>query len=308
MRSCLPVLAPAKVNLYLRVLGRREDGYHELATLFLKLALFDRLEIRPAAGGITLSCPGSDLAGDVSNLVYRAADLFLTALAERRGQEQAGVDIILHKEIPLAAGLGGGSSDAAAVLLALNRIYQAGFTITELTRLGVRLGADVPLFLRPWPCAWGTGIGDRLQPAPVLRGYDLLLVNPGFSVSTKWAFQNFTLTSGRNKINLYDSPNKEQDGQAGCPFLTRPITPKELHNDLEQVTLARYSELEEIRQRLLSAGAAAALMSGSGPTVFGLFALRSRQQAEQCFREMGQRYDRCYLVRPLGADTVSPAA
>ncbi|MHB8809249.1 MAG: 4-(cytidine 5'-diphospho)-2-C-methyl-D-erythritol kinase [Desulfobulbaceae bacterium] len=295
--NTLEIDAPAKINLYLRVTGRRADGYHYLATLMQKVSLFDRVVLRRITTGIRLFCPDSGLPEDEGNLVYRAARLFLQSMAPRLHGEH-GVEITLYKNIPLAAGLGGGSSDAAAVLLGLNRLFTTGCTESELLAMGGQLGADVPLFIVDWPVAWATGIGDRLRPAVPMAGYRILLVNPGFSVATAWVYEKFALTATRKKIklkNFYD----EHAGEADCPFTRRVIRPDELVNDLETITAGQFQEIHGLRVRLLKGGAVAAMMSGSGPSVFGLFPEQDEDKAVACGREISQEFPKTFLVRPL---------
>jgi 4-diphosphocytidyl-2-C-methyl-D-erythritol kinase len=287
--------APAKINLYLRVTGRRHDGYHYLATLMQKVSLFDRLLLRKAGSGIRVHCPGSGLPEDEGNLVYRAARLFLQTMAPRLHGD-FGVEITLHKKIPLAAGLGGGSSDAAAVLLGLNRLFAAKCTGPELLALGGRLGADVPLFIVDWPVAWATGIGDRLHPAVSMAGYRILLVNPGFSVATAWVYEKFALTATGKKINLKNSDDVHAEE---VDFTRRAIRPDELVNDLEAVTAGQYLEISSLRERLLKGGAVAAMMTGSGPSVFGLFPEQEEEKAVACGRELSREYPKTFLVSPL---------
>jgi len=293
-RICLA--APAKINLYLKITGQRTDGYHELNTLMQKLALFDELEVEPTAEpGIFLTCPNADLAVDKNNIVYRAVRLFL----DRTGRSGQGIKIVLTKKIPIAAGLGGGSSDAAATLLGLDRLLAAECTREELAAMGLMLGADVPFFIYDMAAAWATGIGEKLAAAVPLAGYRVLLVNPGLSVSTKWAYETFALTSGQNIFNLSSSQKEYGEIDQGAAFCKRPFQPEELVNDLETITADKFSVIGEIKQQLLTAGAAGAMMSGSGPTVFGLFAADAHRQAEHCCNEFKNKYDKVYLVDPL---------
>ena len=257
-----------------------------------KVALYDELELSLAdQPGISLSCPGADLPKDERNIAFRAARLFLA----RSGKTNQGVQLILRKRIPMAAGLGGGSSNAAAVLKGLNQLLDAGCSVEELAAMGLQLGADVPLFIHDFPAAWATGIGERLQAAAPLRGCKVLLVNPGIAVSTKWAYQTFAQISGRIALT-----------EAAAPFtLSNPLSqaqrhlPPELFNDLEAVTAARHSTVSTLKKRLLAAGAKGALMSGSGSTVFGLFAGHTAKQAEQCCHELRKEYGQTFLVAPL---------
>jgi 4-diphosphocytidyl-2-C-methyl-D-erythritol kinase len=257
----VPVIlrAPAKINLSLRVTARRTDGYHELLTRMQKLDLGDRIEVllteRP---GIVCRCDDPNLPSDRNNLAAKAAESFLQAVGWLGSY---GVQVSISKRIPVAAGLGGGSSDAGTVLRGLNALQQTPFSQEELIDLARPLGADVPFFVHRASAAIATGIGDRLQETAALEGFFVLLVNPGFAVSTKAVFENYALTIAGKKSTIRGSHVDE-----GGVF-----TPERLHNDLEQITIAWHPVIGEIKRALLKAGAVGALMSGSGPTVFGLF-------------------------------------
>lgn len=294
----LELSAPAKINLYLRVTGRRDDGYHCLATLMQKVSLFDRIVLLKIPGLIRLRCPDSNLPEDEGNLVYRAARLFFQFMGARL-QVGAGVDITLYKTIPVAAGLGGGSSDAAAVLRGLDMLYSTGCSTEELIEMGSRLGADVPLFVVDWPVAWATGIGDRLSRAKPLAGFLVLLVNPGFSVPTAWVYKNFALTADQKIFNLSDSYQENSGNGDWVDFTVRSILPEELVNDLESVTARHYRDIDILKQRLLKGGAVAVLMSGSGPSVFGLFPENEAEMAAACCRELKREFQNTFLVKPL---------
>ncbi len=253
----LVIEAPAKINLCLHVLGRREDGYHELAMAMQRISLADRLEVSLAAGeGIGLECDGFDVgAGD--NIACRAAELFL-----RTAGVSGRVDIRMTKRIPVAAGLGGGSSDAAAVLAALNRLCDTPLAGKDLMALAAELGADVPFFLFERP-AWATGTGTCLQELPSLPSVCYLVLNPGFAVSTAWVYQSLRLTKGGELANL-----------PRFSVATTADLLAALHNDLEAVTAGRHPEINAMKDFLLANGALGALMSGSGASVFGVFADR----------------------------------
>jgi 4-diphosphocytidyl-2-C-methyl-D-erythritol kinase len=256
------VFAPAKVNLCLHVLGRRPDSYHELAMLMQRVALFDRIEVELVPGhDISVSCPGLELAIGEQNIVERAARLLLSHVGLNQG-----ISFTLEKRIPAAAGLGGGSSDAAAVLEALDELLGLRLPRSELMVLGRRLGADVPFFLHK-RTAWATGIGDLFQDWPALPPVVLVLVNPGIAVSTAWVFQNLGLTHQRPAARIPRFPE-------GMSDLVRL-----LQNDLEVVTCQRHPVITTIKERLVACGADGALMSGSGPTVFGLFEERARAES-----------------------------
>ena len=291
--------APAKINLYLQVTGRREDGYHYLSTLMQKISLYDQVDLEKTESGIRLSCPDNDLPEDESNLAFRAARLFFERLPATRNREMEGVAITLRKGIPIAAGLGGGSSDAAAVLRGLDTLYATGFTDKELQDMGASLGADVPFFVANLPAVWATGIGDQLREAIPLTDYIILVVNPGYSVSTPWVYENFALTVGENINNLKNFQNPELDQGHQDVFVSRAIRPTELMNDLEQVTSAHYPEIELLNQKLMRNGAVASMMSGSGPTVFGLFKMSESERAEACAKALKKEFRNTFLVDPL---------
>jgi 4-diphosphocytidyl-2-C-methyl-D-erythritol kinase len=258
----LVIDAPAKINLCLHVLGRRLDGYHELAMAMQRLDLADRIEISLEDGqGIEVLCDGLELDGG-ENIAGSAARSFL---AETRIRQRVAIKI--EKRIPVAAGLGGGSSDAAAVLSGLNRLCGQPVTLVRLMELAASLGADVPFFLFERP-AWATGTGTQLEALPPLPEVCYLVLNPGFAVSTDWVYQSLQLTKGGELANLPRfSVTTTQELLAA------------LHNDLEAVTASRHPEISEMKDFLLQNGALGALMSGSGASVFGVFADRSAAMA-----------------------------
>jgi 4-diphosphocytidyl-2-C-methyl-D-erythritol kinase len=247
--------APAKINLLLRVLRKRPDGYHDLASVMQQISIYDELEYTMQQEGITLHCPGTDLPTNEQNLIYRAAQTIFNHTGYRNG-----VEIILNKYIPSAAGLGGGSSDAATTLMTLNDLCSLGLSKTELMKLGAKLGADVPFFIFG-SSAFATGIGDKLQTLPDLPQINMVLINPIFPLSTKTVYENLNLALTKKKNN-YSIPR----------FYALGDVIRELHNDLEAVSLKMHPELNDLKQMLMNEGALGALMSGSGPTLFGIFA------------------------------------
>ena len=270
--GCFTFQAPAKINLCLHVLGKFTDGYHDLAMLMQRVSLYDEISLRLTDDGrMRFSCDDESLMDGDDNLALRAARLIFEHV-----ESELGVDISLQKRIPVAAGLGGGSSDAASVLLGLNRIAGFGLDKSVLMGLGVGLGADVPFFILE-QSAWATGIGDKLDPEPDLPTVYYVLVNPGLPVSTAWVYQNLRLTSPVDMAKLREFPRTPE----GLVRL--------LHNDLEQVTMARYPVLETIKLVLVERGALGTLMSGSGATVFGLFPdlAQAQQVAQGLTREFG---------------------
>ncbi|HOO00924.1 MAG TPA: 4-(cytidine 5'-diphospho)-2-C-methyl-D-erythritol kinase [Syntrophales bacterium] len=264
-------LAPAKVNLHLKVLRRREDGYHDLATLMHRVSLCDELIFEKTSRGVSLRCPGSGLPEDEGNLVFRAAKKILDLL-----DPPFGLHITLVKKIPTAAGLGGGSSDAATTLLAVNEMTGNRLPQDRLMKMGAQLGADVPFFIGRGT-AWAFGIGDRLEPLSDLPKLSFLLVNPRFELPTPLVYKGLNLALTNVPIH-YSIPrfSTVQDVAAG------------LHNDLEAVSIRLHPVIGEIKDVLLHHGALGALMSGSGPTVFGLFA--DEEAAIEAERSLGGRY------------------
>jgi len=246
--------APAKINLFLRVLGKRVDNYHDIASLMQKITLYDELSFSLRPQGIVLNCPDSDLPNTPDNLVFRAAQAIFNDV-----EYPSGIEITLTKKIPQAAGLGGGSSDAATTLMAINEICSLNLNKNQLMKIGAKLGADVPFFIFG-NTALAYGIGTKLKHWQNLPKLNLLLINPGFPLSTKMVYENLNLRLTRKKINYSIPP----------VFTLRDIT-SELHNDLETISLKMHPELHDLKQLLLFHGAIGALMSGSGPTLFGIF-------------------------------------
>ncbi|MCK5340008.1 MAG: 4-(cytidine 5'-diphospho)-2-C-methyl-D-erythritol kinase [Desulfobulbaceae bacterium] len=284
----IKVEAPAKINLYLRIIGRRPDGYHDIDSVMQKLSLHDVLTISLAEQeDVRLSCPGSDLPEDDNNLVFQAADTFLKTVSIK-----AGVDIVLLKRIPIAAGLGGGSSDAGAVIRGMNALFGTGLGTEELITIAAPLGADVPFFVTDYGAAHASGIGEILNRAESLQNCWILLVNPGFPVSTKWVYDNFALTTGSNPYILRPETKQSKNDAISHKCTTT------FRNDLESVTIDRYPEIGGIKDAMQASGAVDVLMSGSGPTVFGLFAKHA--DAVRCFERFRQRYDdNVFITRPL---------
>ena len=252
----MKILSPAKINLFLQVCGKRPDGYHELFSLMCCITLFDEISLQFGGGKtIEMVCSHPNLPSDDTNLAHQAANLFHSQLDSPRG-----LKIQLIKNIPVAAGLGGGSSNAASILLALNTHYGHPFSKKQLMEMGLTLGADVPFFIFQKP-AVATGIGEKLEAFKGDLPYHVLLYFPGFNVSTAETYQNLNL--GLTKLEKKPTSNHLK--------LNRFNPARHLTNDLEQVTVPRYPEISLAKENLLNLGAVGALMSGSGPTVFGLF-------------------------------------
>ena len=244
---------PAKINLCLSVLGRRTDGYHDVEMLMQMVGLYDEVTVAAQGTGIRFSCDSEAIPPGEDNIAWKAAHALL-----KRAGSGAGLSISIRKAIPVAAGLGGGSSDAAAVLAAANVVLGTGFNREELAGIGAKLGMDVPFFFYG-PTALAQGRGEQLTELPPMPKMQILLVNPGFETSTAWVYKNLNLRL-----------TKKVDCNKILRLTVRNIATG-LHNDLETVTAAAHPVIHTIRQSLLEQGASGVLMSGSGPTVFGIF-------------------------------------
>ncbi|RLC19949.1 MAG: 4-(cytidine 5'-diphospho)-2-C-methyl-D-erythritol kinase [Deltaproteobacteria bacterium] len=264
--------APAKINLFLQITGKRPDGYHNLVTLMCAVSLHDTISMTFGAEKTTVSCSDPDIPEDETNLAHRAASLFFKSL-----NIYEGVKIFIDKKIPAGAGLGGGSSDAAAVLSGLNCHYDSPFSREELMVMGLSLGADVPFFIFQKP-AIATGIGEKLEICKKLKPFKVLLIFPGFSVSTAYVYKNFNLRLTRCKKKIINICFKDSIFDVGL-----------MCNDLETVVTLKYPEIQAIKTLLLNHGAEGALMSGSGSAVFGLFSDSDRARSA---RETLSQYDK----------------
>ncbi len=272
----MKIRAPAKINLCLRVVGKRADGYHLLDTVMVPVSLYDEIDIqqrtttRRAAphAPVELRCNHPQVPLGRDNIAYRAAELLMQKTKINRP-----VCIRIRKKIPIGAGLGGGSTDAAAVLVGLNRMWKLHLSVRQLERLALQLGADVPFFIRAKP-ARARGIGERLRLLPKLRRRWLVLAYPGFPVATAWVYGNLSLKLTRPSVNT----------SIATPLESLDTIEKLLVNDLEQVAIKRYPEIGRMKTMLSLAGAVAVLMSGSGSSVFGVF--RSKRLAERAFRRI----------------------
>jgi 4-diphosphocytidyl-2-C-methyl-D-erythritol kinase len=284
MRKRLLVRAHGKVNLDLRVLGTRADGYHELRTVFQSIELHDTLTCVERPGPFALKCRTAGVPLDGANLVWRAAAALWQALGRSGDPQDATVTIA--KRLPLEAGLGGGSADAAAALFALARLW-GGAPVTLLREVGSRIGADVPFFLSGGT-ALGLGRGEEIYPLVDLPPHWIVLVRPPFGVSTAEAY------------SWYDDDRaagmKESRELQVLP-VPWPSRAAQMINDLEGPVARRHPEIGALKTLLREAGASAAAMSGSGSAVFGLF--RSRRDAERAVRPLSKGGARALLTRTL---------
>ncbi len=249
MANRVSVFAPAKINLVLKIIDRREDGYHELYTIFQKITFGDRLIIFFREKGLSLEVKGENVPLGLENLCIKAAHLFV-----QKTDLNFGLHIELQKNVPPGSGLGGGSSDAAAVLRVLNEKFKS-FSESELIALAKELGADVPFFVSSFSTALARGIGEKLSFWPTFPAWYVILV-PKVEISTKWAYENLRLTIPQLPPN-YDA--------------NQPLWEQGLVNDFQELIFEHYPQLKGLKDKLLSLGAKAALLSGSGGALFGVF-------------------------------------
>jgi 4-diphosphocytidyl-2-C-methyl-D-erythritol kinase len=267
MQAC-SLLARAKINLYLEILGKRSDGYHELAMVLQSIDLADRLHLQLTGSGITLRCDHPEVPLDSTNLAYRAAELL-----QEECHCSGGVAILIQKRIPVAAGLAGGSTDAAAVLVGLNQLWGLGLTTADLQELAARLGSDVPFCINGGT-QLATGRGEVLEPLEDLQQLPILLAKPrSVSISTAWAYRSFQLAeTNRSKVPGIHAMLASLS-QAAPVAIARC-----LYNDLEIPVLAHHPEILALKQHLQNHGALGTLLSGSGSSVFAI--MPSLQAAE----------------------------
>lgn len=277
--------APAKINLYLEILGDAGDGYHELAMILQSIELADKIDIRAiGTQEIKVHCHHPEVPTDESNLAYKAAALMWEEFPEYFAN-LGGVEITIHKRIPVAAGLAGGSTDAAAVLVGIDMLWQLGLTHPELQQLAAQLGSDVP-FCLAGGTALALGRGERLSALP---GLDSLYVVLGkyrsLMVSTAWAYQTYRAQFGETYIrepeDLESRANRFHSGSMVKEILNKDVGQigKLLRNDLEKVVLPNHPQVLELRKAFENSGAIGTMMSGSGPTVFAL--CESQEQAQE---------------------------
>lgn len=249
--------AYAKINLGLQILGKRPDGYHDIETIFHQIDLYDEIDIVHNESGVHFTTDSPNVPADASNLCVRAA----TILHDLTGA-QGGVEITLRKRIPIGAGLGGGSTDAATVLKGICKLWDLDISLQELHLLSSGLGSDVPFFLNGGT-AYATGRGEKLEPLNLSMPYWIVVVTPPVHISTVWAYTNFVLNPHLRRENIKAVVT---DGLREPRMLVN-----KLRNDFEPLVFQQYPEIMRVKELLVKGGADFALMSGSGSSVFGLF-------------------------------------
>lgn len=276
--------AYAKVNIALDVIGKREDGYHLLRMIMQAIDLYDEILIEKIDKGIKINCNKPYVPTDERNLAYKAARLFMDKF-----NIKSGVNITINKNIPVSAGLAGGSTDCAAVLKLMNKMFKTNLSDQELMDLGVKLGADVPYCIIGGT-ALCEGIGEKITKLKPFKDKILVLVKPPFGVSTKAVYQEFDLSKVVFHPNVEGLiKNIEEDNLE--------YVASNMKNLLENVTLAKYKEIISIKQSMIECGSIGSMMSGSGPTVFAFF--DDMVKAQKCYDIMKKKYKDVCITRTI---------
>ncbi|AWI07626.1 4-(cytidine 5'-diphospho)-2-C-methyl-D-erythritol kinase [Clostridium drakei] len=278
------IKAYAKINLSLDVVGKREDGYHTLQMIMQTIDLYDLINIKKTDKGINISCNKQYIPTDERNLAYKAAELFMKTYNVCEG-----IDIYIKKYIPVAAGLAGGSTDAAAVLKAMRNMYRPDISDEKIMKLGLNIGADVP-YCVVGGTALCEGIGEKITKLNSFKNHILVVVKPAFGVSTKEVYKNLDI----NKIKRHPDTN----------LLISSIEANNLNslarnmkNVLENVTLYKHVVLKDIKKEMINMGAQGTLMSGSGPTIFAFFS--DMLKAQLCYDKMKKKYRETFITRTI---------
>jgi len=271
--NSIELFSHAKINLRLDILRKRADGYHDIRTVFQKVSLRDELHIAISKRGIEVTCDNPQVPVNKDNLACKAAQSMLNQYNIKDG-----VSIEIKKNIPVAAGLGGGSSNAASTLMGMNQLFGLGAAKQELMKIGSTIGADVPFFIFG-KTALATGIGDRLETMEITPKLWLLLIIPDIPISTAWAYSNLRMGLTNKHINII------------IPSCINHLSEimSILSNDLEKVAIPRYPIIQKIKDELIKKGAKGSLMSGSGSTVFGIFS--SEDEAKEAYTQLKTRSD-----------------
>lgn len=280
----MKIKAYGKVNISLDVVGKREDGYHLLSMIMQNIDLYDEIEVEKQECGIILECNKSYVPVDNRNLAYKAAEIF-----KERYDIVDGVKINIEKNIPVSAGLAGGSTDAAAVLKVMNKLFNVNATEEELMELGLKLGADIPYCIHGGT-ALCEGIGEIITPIKPFRDKIVVLVKPAFGVSTKEVYKNFNLEKVKQHPKTAEIINAIENDDLN-------FVASNMKNLLENVTLRKHKILIKIKEEMNACGAINSMMSGSGPTVFAFF--DDMLKAQRCFEKIKKKYSDVFITRTI---------
>jgi 4-diphosphocytidyl-2-C-methyl-D-erythritol kinase len=280
--------ARAKINLSIDILGKREDGYHEVKMIMQTLKLHDRIIIEPLTHGIDVVPNRQYVPPGAGNIAYKAAELIIN-----KYNIKSGVRVKIDKRIPVAAGLGGGSSDAAAVLIGINKLFSLGLSYKELMILGKEIGADVPFCVKGGTML-AEGIGEKLTGLTGLNKVPIVLVKPNIRVSTSWVYKNLIL----EKIDERPDTDLLIEAIEGNNI---NLIADNLSNVLEIVTAERFRVIKKIKKMMIERGAKGSLMSGSGPTVFGMFT--DMDKANSAYRKFRKEKWNCFLTETISEES-----
>jgi len=276
--TSIELSAPAKVNLFLRILKKRKDGYHDLHTLFERIGIADKIKLTKIPRGIKVHSDSYITARQIDNIAYKAADILI-----KKKKLRSGVRIDIEKNIPIAAGMGGGSSDAASVLIGMNRLFDLGLKKPEMAKIALKLGADVPFFIEDTSFAIGKGVGERLNKVNIGKKLWHLIIYPGFKSATKGIYEAFdkgpfALTQNRRDVRIQ-------------PCFPTPVDfgalEAMLYNDLQAAAVTKNRALDGIIKRLASLLGKRIILSGSGPSLFCLY--KDRKEAISAGKELHRR-------------------
>lgn len=276
--------AYAKINILLDVVGKREDGYHLLKMIMQNIDLYDEVSVDKIKKGIEISCNKEYVPIDERNIAYKAAKLFMN-----KYNINSGVKIVINKNIPVAAGLAGGSTDAAAVLKIMNKLFEVNVSKEELMKIGLELGADVPYCIEGGT-ALCEGIGEELTRLKSFKNHILVLVKPPFGVSTREVYKAFDLNKAKIHPDADNIIKKIEEDD-----LT--YVAANMKNLLENVTLKKYRNLIAIKEQMIELGAIGSLMSGSGPSIFAFF--DDMFKAQKCYDKMKKKYSDVFITRTI---------
>ncbi|WP_297630176.1 4-(cytidine 5'-diphospho)-2-C-methyl-D-erythritol kinase [uncultured Clostridium sp.] len=280
----MKIKAHAKINISLDVVGKRDDGYHLLRMIMQAVDIYDEIIMSRAKSGITLMCNKPYVPNDERNLAYKAAKLFIEEF-----NINSGVNITIRKNIPVCAGLAGGSTDGAAVLKLMNKLFKVNATEEKLMEIGLKLGADVPYCIKGGT-ALCEGVGEKVTELPSFKDKILVLVKPSFGVSTKAVYEEFNIT--RAIFHPQTDELMKAMEREDLKFVSR-----NMKNLLENVTLRKHREIVYIKESMVRMGALGAMMSGSGPTVFAFF--DDMLKAQYCYENMKKKYKDVFITRTI---------
>lgn len=283
--------AYVKINLTLEVLEKLPNGYHDIESIVQKISLYDIIKIESIKQGIKISCNDKDIPLGEKNTCWQIAEI-LQKKFNPKVNGKTGVKITIDKKIPIGAGLGGGSSDAATTLLELNKLWKLNLNSNQMIDIATQVGKDIPFFLTPKPTSLIQGLGEKVKDLPKCPLLHMILINPEIFVSTKWAYNNLTL-----KAKKYQKAAQKMIKilSSGKKNLNQIAT--NLHNDFEPSVIKRFPKIGKVKKDLIKNNAMASLMTGSGSSVYGI--LKNKKEAKMAYNILKNKYKKIYLVNTI---------